>query len=116
MDGAVEYLGRANEKPEILELLQSNNSDGVCVLSIVGLGGMGKTTLAQLVYDDPSINESFDHKAWVCVSDEFDAVNITKTILKSIDADSRDVNDLNLLQAKMKGKLSGKRKDEPQNL
>ncbi|KAL1060359.1 hypothetical protein V6Z11_1Z104200 [Gossypium hirsutum] len=99
MDGAVEYVGRANEKQEMLELLKSNNSDGVCVLSIVGMGGMGKTTLAQLVYNDPSIKESFDHKSWVCVSDDFDAVNITKTILRSLDADLRD----------LKEKLSGKR-------
>ncbi|KAG4203914.1 hypothetical protein ERO13_A04G014866v2 [Gossypium hirsutum] len=109
MDGAVEYVGRASEKQEMLELLKSNNSDGVCVLSIVGMGGMGKTTLAQLVYNDPSIKESFDHKSWVCVSDDFDAVNITKTILRSLDADSRDENDLNLLQVKLKEKLSGKR-------
>ncbi|TYI85234.1 hypothetical protein E1A91_D05G426000v1 [Gossypium mustelinum] len=109
MDGAVEYVGRANEKQEMLELLKSNNSDGVCVLSIVGMGGMGKTTLAQLVYNDPSIKESFDHNSWVCVSDDFDAVNLTKTILRSLDADSQDENDLNLLQVKLKEKLSGKR-------
>ncbi|KAK8300867.1 hypothetical protein V6Z12_D05G423200 [Gossypium hirsutum] len=109
MDVAVEHVGRADEKQEMLELLKSNNSDGVCVLSIVGMGGMGKTTLAQLVYNDPSIKESFDHKSWVCVSDDFDAVNITKTILRSLDADSRDENDLNLLQVKLKEKLYGKR-------
>ncbi|TYI85248.1 hypothetical protein E1A91_D05G427400v1 [Gossypium mustelinum] len=109
MDGAVEYVGRVDEKQEMLELLKSKNSDGVCVLSIVGMGGMGKTTLGQLVYNDPSIKESFDHKSWVCVSDDFDAVNITKTILRSLDADSRDENDLNLIQVKLKEKLSGKR-------
>ncbi|KAL1174509.1 hypothetical protein V6Z11_A04G017300 [Gossypium hirsutum] len=109
IDGAVEYVGRANEKQKMLELLKSNNSDGVCVLSIVGMGGIGKTTLAQIVYNDPSIKESFYHKSWVCVSDDFDAVNITKTILRSLDADSRDENDLNLLQVMLKEKLSGKR-------
>ncbi|TYG71988.1 hypothetical protein ES288_D05G443500v1 [Gossypium darwinii] len=109
MDGAVEYVGRANEKQEMLELLKSNNSDGVRVLSIVGMGGMGKTTLAQLVYNDPSIKESFDHKSWVCVSADFDAVNITKTILRSLDADSRDENNWNSLQVKLKEKLSEKR-------
>ncbi|KAK8273009.1 hypothetical protein V6Z11_D11G376900 [Gossypium hirsutum] len=109
MDEAVEYVGRHKEKHEMVELLKGDNSNGVSVLSIVGMGGMGKTTLAQLVYNDATINESFDHKAWVCVSDNFDAVNITRTILKSIDRDSPDDNDLNLLQVKLKEKLSGKR-------
>ncbi|MBA0716741.1 hypothetical protein Golax_015547, partial [Gossypium laxum] len=105
----VEYVGRHKEKQEMVELLKVDNSNGVSVLSIVGMGGMGKTTLAQLVYNDATINQSFDHKAWVCVSDNFDAVNITRTILKSIDPDSPDDNDLNLLQVKLKEKLSGKR-------
>ncbi|MBA0624932.1 hypothetical protein Godav_010200, partial [Gossypium davidsonii] len=93
----------------MLDLLKSNNSNGVFVLSIVGMGGMGKTTLAQLVYNDASTKESFDHRAWVCVSDEFDAVNITKTILQSITSEPCAYNDLNLLQVKLKEKLSGKK-------
>ncbi|TYJ12461.1 hypothetical protein E1A91_A11G352300v1 [Gossypium mustelinum] len=109
VEGAVEYVGRHKEKKEMIELLKGDTSNGVSVLSIVGMRGMGKTTLAQLVYNDATINQSFDHKAWVCVSDHFDAVNITCTILKSIDPDSRHENDLNLLQVKLKEKLSGKR-------
>ncbi|GMJ05474.1 hypothetical protein like AT3G14470 [Hibiscus trionum] len=109
MDGAVEYVGRDDEKREMLDLLKTNNSDGVCVLSIVGMGGMGKTTLAQLVYNNPSIEKSFDHRAWVCVSDDFDAVKISNSILKYIDPSSSDLNDLSLLQVKLKEKLSGKR-------
>ncbi|MBA0879435.1 hypothetical protein Goshw_015824, partial [Gossypium schwendimanii] len=38
------YVGRANEKQEMLELLKIKNSDGVCVLSIVGMGGMGENS------------------------------------------------------------------------
>ncbi|XP_052880983.1 putative disease resistance RPP13-like protein 1 [Gossypium arboreum] len=60
LDGVVEYVGRHKEKTDLIELLNGNNSNGVSVLSIVGMGGMGKTTLAHLVYNDATINESFD--------------------------------------------------------
>ncbi|KAG4177537.1 hypothetical protein ERO13_A11G313100v2 [Gossypium hirsutum] len=109
MDEAVEYVGRHEEKQEMIKLLKGNNSYGVSVLSIVGMGGMGKTTLAQLVYNDATINESFDLKAWVCVSDKFDAIAITKAILQSITSESCDYSNLDLLQVKLKEKLSGKR-------
>ncbi|TYH47163.1 hypothetical protein ES332_D11G392000v1 [Gossypium tomentosum] len=109
LDGVVEYVGRQKEKTEMIEFLKGDNSNGVSVLSIVGMGGMGKTTLAQLVYNDATINESFDLKAWVCVSDNFDAIAITKAILQSITSESCDYSNLDLLQVKLKEKLSGKR-------
>ncbi|KAL6326862.1 hypothetical protein AAG906_012137 [Vitis piasezkii] len=54
------------------------------VVSIVAMGGMGKTTLARLVYDDAETTKHFNVKAWASVSDQFDAMRITKTILNSV--------------------------------
>ncbi|KAK5787253.1 hypothetical protein PVK06_041906 [Gossypium arboreum] len=86
----------------MIELLKGDTSNGVSVLSIVGMGGMGKTTLAQLVYNYATINQSFDLKAWVCVSDNFDTIAITKGHFNK-------KKTLNLLQVKLKKKLSRKR-------
>ncbi|XP_022748119.1 putative disease resistance RPP13-like protein 1 [Durio zibethinus] len=45
----------------------------------------------------------------VCVSDEFDIIRITKTILLSVTSETCDMNNLNLLQVKLKEKLWGKK-------
>ncbi|XP_017984721.1 PREDICTED: putative disease resistance RPP13-like protein 1 [Theobroma cacao] len=103
--------GRDKDKKAIIDLLlrKDGNDAGVSVIPITGMGGIGKTTLAQLVYNDSSIGDYFDLKAWVCVSNEFDVIKITKTILESVTFQYCDIHDLNLLQVKLKEKLSSKK-------
>uniref|UniRef100_A0A7N2KZL3 NB-ARC domain-containing protein n=1 Tax=Quercus lobata TaxID=97700 RepID=A0A7N2KZL3_QUELO len=48
------------------------------------MGGVGKTTLAKLVYNKVLVTERFDVRAWVCVSQEFDVLRVTKTILEAV--------------------------------
>ncbi|XP_059440953.1 putative disease resistance RPP13-like protein 1 [Corylus avellana] len=73
------------------------------------MGGIGKTTLAQLLFNDKKVQSFFDLKAWACVSEDFDAVRVTKAVLKSVTFASRDENDLNLLQVELKEQLKGKK-------
>ncbi|XP_030963428.1 putative disease resistance protein RGA4 [Quercus lobata] len=76
-------IGREFDKKVILErLLDSNIEENVSVYSIVGFGGLGKTTLAQLVFNDEEIEKEFERKFWVCVSDDFDVNIIVKKILE----------------------------------
>ncbi|MED6108121.1 hypothetical protein PIB30_020567 [Stylosanthes scabra] len=49
-----------------------------------GIGGVGKTTLAQWIYNDARVKERFATKAWVCVATKFDPVNVTKAIVEDI--------------------------------
>ncbi|KAB1208972.1 putative disease resistance protein RGA3 [Morella rubra] len=75
------------------------------------MGGIGKTTLAQLVYNDDRVKEHFDLKAWVCVSNEFDVLKITKRILEKLGSSTPggDRNDPDCLQVALKENIMGKK-------
>uniref|UniRef100_A0A2N9FFD4 Uncharacterized protein n=1 Tax=Fagus sylvatica TaxID=28930 RepID=A0A2N9FFD4_FAGSY len=103
--------GRDEDKKAIVKLLLSAESSDaqLSVIPILGMGGMGKTTLVQQAYNDDDVNRYFDLKAWGCVSEDFNIVKVTKEIIQSVTSEPYDVNDLNLLQVKLKEKLSGKK-------
>ncbi|CAL5380207.1 unnamed protein product [Camellia sinensis] len=103
--------GRDKEKRDIIDFLlrDESNDSKVGVLPIVGMGGLGKTTLAQMVYNDEVVNKHFDLKAWVCVSDEFDTMRISKVILESITSKACEFKELNQVQVQLKQNLTGKK-------
>ncbi|CAO2145154.1 unnamed protein product [Urochloa humidicola] len=79
-----QIIGRNGEKQEIINLLSAGaNNDETVIVAIYGLGGMGKSTLAQLVYNDAQFKK-YDHRIWVYVSRDFSLKKIGSSIISLI--------------------------------
>ncbi|XP_010265593.1 PREDICTED: putative disease resistance RPP13-like protein 1 [Nelumbo nucifera] len=100
---------KSNKIIERLMVTNKSNEKNFEVACIVGIGGLGKTTLAQLVYNDEEVEGHFDLKAWFCVSEESDVAKITKGIIESATGELCGLTHLDTFQVKLKKTLEGKR-------
>ncbi|XP_042455018.1 disease resistance protein RGA2-like [Zingiber officinale] len=67
-------------------------NDTLSVLPIVGIGGAGKTTLAQYAHKDSRVQDHFHLKIWICVSDNFTMQGLAKSIIESVTLQKQDDN------------------------
>uniref|UniRef100_A0A804IFC7 Uncharacterized protein n=1 Tax=Musa acuminata subsp. malaccensis TaxID=214687 RepID=A0A804IFC7_MUSAM len=110
-----QVFGREEQLNHLLGLLVqsadgSGSSDsGISTLTIVGIGGVGKTTLAQQAYNHERVKDYFQHEVWVCVSDNFNVERLSIEIIESITENKCDLSNLDTLQVVVKKKLTSKR-------
>ncbi|XP_062207184.1 putative disease resistance protein RGA1 [Phragmites australis] len=106
-------FGREGDRREMVRLVLSDsghNSSNVCVIPVVGMGGLGKTTLMQMVYHDDRVKEHFQLRIWVYVSENFDERKITQETLEAAAYDQSFVStNMNMLQETLSRVLRGKR-------
>ncbi|XP_030964872.1 putative disease resistance protein RGA3 [Quercus lobata] len=95
-----QIIGRDIYRDYLLKNLLGEGSqeetNSYCVISLVGLGGIGKTALAQLAYNHPDVQAHFQKRMWICVSDPFDQCNVAKAIIKEVDPRHEPLNDTKL--------------------
>ncbi|XP_027909774.1 putative disease resistance protein At3g14460 isoform X1 [Vigna unguiculata] len=101
--------GRDDDKEFVFNWLTSHTDNKLSILCIVGMGGLGKTSLAQHVFNDPMIDGKFDIKAWISVPQEFDVLNVSKAILDTIAGSTDHSIQQELVQRRLKEKLTGKK-------
>lgn len=103
-------FGREKDKRNIIELLMhSSNVNNVSILPIVGMGGLGKTALAQSVYNDEGVKKHFDLRMWVCLSFDFNVKLLVRKIVKyAIGYDMGDLQ-MDILQRKLREQLKEKK-------
>ncbi|KAM3702305.1 hypothetical protein ACJW31_04G015900 [Castanea mollissima] len=104
-----EVVGREDHVSEIVELVTNSTSEKLSVIPIVGMAGLGKTTLAKLVYNHELVESHFNKKIWVCVSDDFDEKNILRGILESLTGNSCQSEKNEALLKKIKEQLESGR-------
>ncbi|CAN6556301.1 unnamed protein product [Malus baccata var. baccata] len=79
-------VGREDDVLKIVTTLTDSkyNQENLAVMAIVGMGGIGKTTLAKSVYNEDLIHKFFEAKIWVCVSNTFDVNLILLQMLEQL--------------------------------
>ncbi|XP_027113587.1 putative disease resistance protein RGA4 [Coffea arabica] len=103
-------VGRVEEKSEIIKMLKSsgNSVEGrVSVTTITGMGGIGKTVLAQQVYNDSELAGHFDVKRWISVSDSEGTINMSRIFDEIIDACAKDYIPVGSLESKLQHSVEG---------
>ena len=106
-----EVWGRDKDKDTILRQLLGKSCEqnlGLYTISVVGMGGIDKTTLAQLAFNHDEVKAHFDKRIWVCVSDLFVPIRILRAILEALQGQSSDLHDPEALQQKIQESIEGK--------
>ncbi|KAM3340393.1 hypothetical protein P3S68_030263 [Capsicum galapagoense] len=104
----INMVGRDDQRKWLLEHLTRSYSGEPKVILIVGMGGIGKTTLAKEIYNDVSILHHFDVRAWTTVSQQHNVKEILLSLLRSTKRDKfcmgSEAELADMLQKSLKGK------------
>ncbi|KAK3124019.1 hypothetical protein QOZ80_8AG0639370 [Eleusine coracana subsp. coracana] len=111
LDESAEIFVRVHEKEMVVKLLlDQEDNKKVQVLPIIGMAGLGKTTLARMVYNDCRVQKHFELKMWHCVSENFRPTAILRSIIELATMEPCDLPDtIEMLRRRLQGVIGRKR-------
>ncbi|CAI9102184.1 OLC1v1000410C1 [Oldenlandia corymbosa var. corymbosa] len=102
-------VGRAKEESEIVNLLLGSSNQNIYVLPIVGMGGIGKTTLVKSVYNNQHIESHFSKRIWIRVSENFEVTELFRAILESLKEEKVEISSQDAIVKEVGKDLHGQR-------
>jgi len=87
-------IGRQNEKSQILKLISNEVSQDFEVISVWGMGGLGKTTLVKDVYQSQELNAMFDKRACVTVKRPFNPIEVLNSLAEQLSGEKQWNHDI----------------------
>ncbi|XP_007033673.2 PREDICTED: putative disease resistance protein RGA3 isoform X1 [Theobroma cacao] len=102
-------IGRRYDVSKIVNMLSSlSNQHEISVISIVGMPGLGKTTLARTVCKEVKEKKMFDVVIWVCVSYDFSHQKILGGMLESLDRSAGGMSNIDAILSNLQKELKDK--------
>ncbi|KAJ3705103.1 hypothetical protein LUZ61_008808 [Rhynchospora tenuis] len=90
--GDPEIVGYAKDRDNIIKRLCDNENQSLDVVSIVGPGGIGKSTLAQKVCNSNDVIENFGKPIWITISQKYNLLDILRKIAQNLNIESTSLN------------------------
>ncbi|TVU04732.1 hypothetical protein EJB05_47864, partial [Eragrostis curvula] len=111
LDESADIFGRDDDREVVVKLLlDQRDQRQVQVLPIIGMGGLGKTTLAKMVYNNPRVQKHFEMQMWCCVSENFEANAVVRSVIELATNETCDLRDnIELLRGRLQEVIGRKR-------
>ncbi|CAD6226310.1 unnamed protein product [Miscanthus lutarioriparius] len=83
-----QVVGREKEKIDLINLISKQDDQQPIVISVWGMGGLGKTTLVKEIYQRQELGGLFEKRACVTIMRPFVLQEILESLAMQLDADS----------------------------